>query len=206
MPGSPHQREHLAHEVLGWPRGKGDGPTGLEHAQHLAQGHLRPGREHVSELADDRIEAGVRVGQGLDVALAEIDLDAGQRRMLPSVLDQHGGQVQRADLCAGARCRQRHDARAAGDIEHRLAGQDARMSYELRGGCRGAGLEWREQGPPFSLRGLEVGKWVIGHGKLLPQCGGSGHCGSVAAPWQGSDACCGAPSGLPLPEGVGCSA
>ena len=67
--------EHPADEQLGRPGGERDRPSRLQDAQHLADRHLRPRCEHMSELAHDDVERRVVKRQRLNVSFVPVDLD-----------------------------------------------------------------------------------------------------------------------------------
>jgi len=154
--------------VLWRPSGEGDGAARLKHAEHLRDSHLGARREHVAELAEYHVEGAVLVGQGLDIAFREFDLDLRQGRMAPAVFDQRGREIEGANLGA-LTCRgKRRHAGAAADVQHPLPSANAAMLHEPRGGNGGHRLERCKEGPAFALDGLQMGKGIVCHGGCLP--------------------------------------
>src|SRR5581483_1813365 len=89
-------------------------------------------REDRAEGRGDDVEALVLVRERLRVALVEADREACFLRRAARLAELVGGDVLAGDLRAGARGRQRHPARAGGDVEKALARLDAQRLDELR--------------------------------------------------------------------------
>jgi hypothetical protein len=70
--------------MLRRPCGKCDLAAGFENAQHFLHSDSRPRREH---MAEHNVELSVRIGQCLDVAFDEIDVDPCNAGVLACALD-----------------------------------------------------------------------------------------------------------------------
>ena len=158
------KREHAAREMLGRPRRKSQTAADLEDAQHFSQDDLRARREHMPELAQHDVEGSVRIRQRFGVAVGKVDADACEIGIVARTLDQDRRQIESGDVRTATRRRHRHDAGAAGHIEHFLAGRDLREGDELCGRNDGDHFDRHERRPGFALNRFEFAERVCGLG------------------------------------------
>ena len=83
------------------------------------------------KFESEHVEARIVVGQVLDVAQVELDVDAGLLRAPARLLEHRLRDVDRRHVATGARGPDRHLARAGREVEHPLARPDAQPLDEL---------------------------------------------------------------------------
>jgi hypothetical protein len=124
------------------PHGKRQAPIGNQDPAHLAQRGGPVGEELQALLAEDDLERAVGEGQVGGVAGPPVDRRADLRRGRPRHLEHALVAVQAGDGAAGLHQRggaARHDAGAAGHVEHPLARSRRRQLDQLRGPRREQG-------------------------------------------------------------------
>jgi len=105
----------------------------------------------VTVLAEHYIKRYIVERELLGVTFAPVDLDIGELRIFTRAFEQLRSEIKRADPCAGACSRDRHDASPTGDIEHPLMRNDFGVSDQssCRGCCKS--FERYEVGPALLL-------------------------------------------------------
>jgi hypothetical protein len=92
----------------------------------------------MTKLAYDNVEDGIVKRQFFDIALARIDLDIRDLRIIPQLLQQLRREIDCADARSGKRRGNGNDSGAASHIQQTLTGGDFRMPDQPGGrwGCK----------------------------------------------------------------------
>jgi hypothetical protein len=87
--------EYSTGEVLRRPRRKRNSAAGLQHPAHFRDGDIRPGRKHVTELADNDIKLAIREWKTFGISLEPLRVsERGYSRILARNVEQSRRQVE----------------------------------------------------------------------------------------------------------------
>jgi len=119
-------------------------------AAHFRDSNIRPGRKHVTELADNDIKLAIGEWKTFGVSLKPLrGSQPGYSRILARNVEQSRRQVESRHRCARPRCRDRNDSCAGSNVEYRLAGFDFRELDEMRRDRCGESSGRRKTTPTF---------------------------------------------------------
>ena len=141
--------------MLRRPGRKCDATAGLQHTAHVRDGDIRPGRKHVTELADNDIKLAIREWKTFGVSLKPLrGSQPGYSRIFARNVEQSRRQVESRHRCTRPRCRDRNDTCPGSNVEHGLAGFDFRKLDEMRRDRCGESSGRRKRRPHFALARL----------------------------------------------------